>query len=124
METGSSPSLRKGQAQQPDGDPDRRAHAGSPARLARSVRGASPFRVEQEGFRARTEQPSLGAVQPQQGVTLMLYWAAVFFVIAIIAAVFGFGGIAAGAAGVAKVLFFLFLILAVLSLIFGRGRTV
>ena len=31
----------------------------------------------------------------------MLYWAAVFFVIAIIAAVFGFGGIAAGAAGVA-----------------------
>ncbi len=113
METGSSPSLRKGQAQQPDGDPDRRAHG-----------GASPFRVEQEGFRARTEQPSLGAVQPQQGVTLMLYWAAVFFVIAIIAAVFGFGGIAAGAAGVAKVLFFLFLILAVLSLIFGRGRTV
>ena len=51
----------------------------------------------------------------------MLYWAAVFFVIAIIAAVFGFGGLAAGAAGIAKVLFFLFLILAVLSLIFGRG---
>ena len=54
----------------------------------------------------------------------MLYWAAVFFVIAINAAVFGFGGIAAGAAGIAKILFFLFLILAVLSLIFGRGRTV
>ena len=35
----------------------------------------------------------------------MLYWAAVFFVIAIVAAIFGFGGIAAGAAGIAKVLF-------------------
>jgi uncharacterized membrane protein YtjA (UPF0391 family) len=54
----------------------------------------------------------------------MLYWAAVFFVIAIIAAVFGFGGIAAGAVGIAKVLFFVFLVLAVISLIFGRGRTV
>jgi len=49
--------------------------------------------------------------------------AAVFFVIAIIAAVFGFGGIAVGAAGIAKILFFLFIILAVVSLIFGRGRT-
>ena len=29
----------------------------------------------------------------------MLYWAAVFFIIALIAAVLGFGGIAAGAAG-------------------------
>ena len=50
----------------------------------------------------------------------MLYWAAVFFVIALLAAVFGFGGIAASAVGVAKVLFFVFLILAIVSLIFGR----
>jgi uncharacterized membrane protein YtjA (UPF0391 family) len=50
----------------------------------------------------------------------MLYWAAVFFVIALAAAVFGFGGIAAGAAGIAKILFVVFLILAVVSLIFGR----
>jgi uncharacterized membrane protein YtjA (UPF0391 family) len=50
----------------------------------------------------------------------MLYWAAVFFVIALLAAVFGFGGIAASAAGVAKILFFVFLVLAVISLIFGR----
>jgi uncharacterized membrane protein YtjA (UPF0391 family) len=53
---------------------------------------------------------------------VMLYWAAVFFIIALVAAVFGFGGIAAGAAGVAKVLFFVFLVLAALSLIF-RGRS-
>jgi uncharacterized membrane protein YtjA (UPF0391 family) len=31
----------------------------------------------------------------------MLYYAVVFFIIALIAALFGFGGIAAGAAGVA-----------------------
>jgi hyperosmotically inducible periplasmic protein len=40
----------------------------------------------------------------------MLHYAIVFFVIALIAAVFGFGGIAAGAAGIAKVLFVIFLI--------------
>ena len=52
----------------------------------------------------------------------MLYWAAVFFIIAIAAAVFGFGGIAGGAAVIAKVLFFVFLVLFVLSLIFGGIR--
>jgi uncharacterized membrane protein YtjA (UPF0391 family) len=50
----------------------------------------------------------------------MLYWAAVFFVIALLAAFLGFGGLAAGAAGVAKILFFVFLVLAVISLIAGR----
>jgi uncharacterized membrane protein YtjA (UPF0391 family) len=51
----------------------------------------------------------------------MLHWAAVFFVIAIVAAIFGFGGIAASAAGVAKILFFAFLVLAAVSLLLGRG---
>ena len=36
----------------------------------------------------------------------MLHYAVVFFIIALIAAVFGFGGIAAGAVGIAKILFF------------------
>ena len=40
----------------------------------------------------------------------MLYYAVVFFIIALIAALFGFGGIAAGAAGIAKILFVVFLI--------------
>ena len=52
----------------------------------------------------------------------MLYWAAVFFVVALIAAVFGFGGIAASAVGVAKILFFVFLILAVVSFIANTAR--
>jgi uncharacterized membrane protein YtjA (UPF0391 family) len=54
----------------------------------------------------------------------MLYWAAVFFIIALVAALFGFGGLAAGAVGIAKILFFVFLILAVVSLIFGRRAPV
>lgn len=59
----------------------------------------------------------------------MLWWALVFLIIAVIAAVFGFGQIAAGAAFIAKILFFVFLILFILSLIMhgvrrgSRGRT-
>jgi uncharacterized membrane protein YtjA (UPF0391 family) len=51
----------------------------------------------------------------------MLYWAAVFFIIALLAGLFGFWGLAAGAAGIAKILFFVFLVLAVIALLF-RGR--
>jgi uncharacterized membrane protein YtjA (UPF0391 family) len=49
----------------------------------------------------------------------MLHYAAVFFVIALIAAVFGFGGIAAGATEIAKILFFVFLVGFVISLLVG-----
>jgi len=53
----------------------------------------------------------------------MLYWAAVFFVIALVAGILGFGGVMAASAGVAKLLFWVFAILFVISLISGR-RTV
>lgn len=49
----------------------------------------------------------------------MLYYAVVFFVIALIAALFGFGGIAAGAVDIAKILFFVFVVLAVVSALVG-----
>jgi uncharacterized membrane protein YtjA (UPF0391 family) len=52
----------------------------------------------------------------------MLHYAVVFFVIALVAALFGFGGIAAGAAEIAKVLFFIFLVLFIVSLILGLFR--
>ena len=55
----------------------------------------------------------------------MLYWAAIFLIIAIIAAIFGFGGIVAGAVTIAKILFFVFLVVFLVSLILGltgRGR--
>ena len=52
----------------------------------------------------------------------MLSYAALFLIIALIAALFGFGGIAAGAAEMAKVLFWLFLIIFLVSLLMGWGR--
>jgi uncharacterized membrane protein YtjA (UPF0391 family) len=53
---------------------------------------------------------------------LMLRYAAIFFVIAIIAAVFGFGGIAAGATEIAKVLFFIFVVIFLVTLLMGVMR--
>lgn len=47
----------------------------------------------------------------------MLHYAVVFFVISLIAAVFGFAGISGDAAGIARILFFVFLILATVSFI-------
>jgi len=47
----------------------------------------------------------------------MLAWILIFFVIALIAAVFGFTGIAVFAAGVAKILFFIFLVLFIVALL-------
>jgi uncharacterized membrane protein YtjA (UPF0391 family) len=54
----------------------------------------------------------------------MLSWAVTFFIIAIIAGVFGFTGIAVASSQIAQLLFFLFLVLFVVSLLFGvlRGR--
>ena len=52
----------------------------------------------------------------------MLRYAVIFFVVALIAAVFGFGGIATGAVEIAKILFFIFLVLFVVSLVAGLIR--
>jgi uncharacterized membrane protein YtjA (UPF0391 family) len=52
----------------------------------------------------------------------MLRWALAFFVVALIAAVFGFLGIAAAAAGIARILFFIFLVLFLVSLVGGLVR--
>jgi uncharacterized membrane protein YtjA (UPF0391 family) len=53
---------------------------------------------------------------------LMLHYAVVFLVIALIAAVFGFGGIAAGAVEIAKILFFVFVIMAVVTFVISLVR--
>jgi uncharacterized membrane protein YtjA (UPF0391 family) len=49
----------------------------------------------------------------------MLHYAVVFFVIALLAALFGFGGIASSAVGIAQILFVIFIVLAVASFLFG-----
>ncbi|MDB4987681.1 MAG: rane protein [Myxococcaceae bacterium] len=45
----------------------------------------------------------------------MIRYAAIFFIVALIAAFFGYGGVAASAAGIAKLFFIGFLVLAVVT---------
>jgi uncharacterized membrane protein YtjA (UPF0391 family) len=59
---------------------------------------------------------------PFEGISVLVHYAVVFLVIALIAALFGFGGIAAGAAGIAKLLFFVFVIMAVVAFAVGLSR--
>lgn len=56
----------------------------------------------------------------------MLRWALIFFVISIVAAIFGFGGISDAASGIAQVLFFIFIGIFALMLVLGllAGRKI
>jgi len=50
----------------------------------------------------------------------MFSWAITFFIIALIAGVFGFFGIAASAVGIAKIIFVVALAMAIISFAMGR----
>lgn len=52
----------------------------------------------------------------------MIRYAAVFFVIAIVAAFFGYGGVASGAADMGKLFFIGFIVLAVLTALVSLFR--
>jgi uncharacterized membrane protein YtjA (UPF0391 family) len=52
----------------------------------------------------------------------MLHYAVVFFIIALVAALFGFGSLAAGAVGLARILCVVFLIGAIITLVVDRPR--
>ena len=56
----------------------------------------------------------------------MLRYAVIFFIIAIIAAIFGFSNIAAGATNIARILFYIFIVVFLISLIMGfmKGKKV
>jgi uncharacterized membrane protein YtjA (UPF0391 family) len=54
----------------------------------------------------------------------MFSWAIAFFIIALVAAVFGFTGLAVSAAGIAKIIFVVALILAIVSFAVGRRPVV
>ena len=54
----------------------------------------------------------------------MLRWSIIFFVLALVAAVFGFGLISSTFAAAAKILFFAFVVIFVASLIMGGLRRV
>jgi uncharacterized membrane protein YtjA (UPF0391 family) len=51
---------------------------------------------------------------------IMLYYALVFFVVAVVAGFLGFTGIAGATFGIAKILFFVFLAACIITFIFGR----
>jgi uncharacterized membrane protein YtjA (UPF0391 family) len=52
----------------------------------------------------------------------MLYYALIFLIVALFAALFGFTGIAVAAAGISKILFFIFLVFFLVSLIMHMAR--
>ena len=54
----------------------------------------------------------------------MLYWAAVFFIIAVMAGIFGFGGFAAASSSIAQILFFVFIVGFVISVTLHFVRAV
>jgi uncharacterized membrane protein YtjA (UPF0391 family) len=56
---------------------------------------------------------------PEDG---LLYWALMFLVVALVAAIFGFGGIASTATGIAQVLFVIAIIMFLVSLLAGYMR--
>jgi uncharacterized membrane protein YtjA (UPF0391 family) len=49
----------------------------------------------------------------------LLKWALVFFIVSIIAALFGFTNIAAATADVARILFYIFLVIFIVLLVLG-----
>ncbi|HKS17383.1 MAG TPA: DUF1328 domain-containing protein [Planctomycetota bacterium] len=56
----------------------------------------------------------------------MLRWSLAFFIVAIVAALFGFTGISAGAVDIARVLFFFFIVACVVLLLWSlmTGRRI
>jgi uncharacterized membrane protein YtjA (UPF0391 family) len=49
----------------------------------------------------------------------MIKWAIIFFIISLVAGLFGFTGVAAGSRTIAKVLFFVALVIFLVVLVFG-----
>ena len=91
-----------------------------------SIRASQIYKYWPETCQTTTAEPKCWLEYFCRKEASMLYWAAVFLVISIIAAALGFGGIAGAAAGIAKILFGIFLVLFILFLIIGwrAGRAI
>jgi uncharacterized membrane protein YtjA (UPF0391 family) len=97
--------------------------------LRRPAKRCAKIRRRPGGPPAETNdgaEPGGDNTPSRPGGEKMLYYALVFFIIAVIAGLLGFGVIASAAAGIAKILFFVFLVLFIVTLIShaSRGRTV
>ena len=71
-------------------------------------------------MQAADQAPAITKKRIRRKEVNMISWAVTFFIIAIIAAVFGFSGIAGTAVNIAWILFVVGLILSVVFLIVGR----
>ena len=56
------------------------------------------------------------------GVGNLLYYALIFLVVAVIAAVFGFGGVSATAESAARIIFYVAIVLLLISLVMNFTR--
>jgi uncharacterized membrane protein YtjA (UPF0391 family) len=76
--------------------------------------------------RKGTSQRAVAFRLKTYGDAILLGWALIFFLLAIIAGYFGFFGLAGMAASIAKVLFLIFLVLLVVSFVVRalRGKSV
>jgi uncharacterized membrane protein YtjA (UPF0391 family) len=63
--------------------------------------------------------PRLRAPKKETIMSTMLKWAILFFVISLIAGLFGFAGISQGAADISRILFFVFLAICVVLFLLG-----
>ena len=52
----------------------------------------------------------------------MLYWAGIFFVVAIACATLSIGTVAVSVSGIAQIMFLVFIVVSVMSLILGLAR--
>jgi uncharacterized membrane protein YtjA (UPF0391 family) len=62
--------------------------------------------------------------QETRRINHMFNWALTFFIVALIAALFGFGGLAGAAAGIGKFIFVAAVVLLVISLVSGGLRRI
>jgi uncharacterized membrane protein YtjA (UPF0391 family) len=85
--------------------------------MAASVHAAYDLSHQLQGCDAQSR-----ACQSKPQEFTMLHYAIVFFIIALIAALFGFTGIASGAAGIAQILFVVFLVLAIAGFVMNAIR--
>ena len=93
------------------------ALVGFSAAFCWSSLGTKPQRIAPaEEYRTAKKQDKQ---RQTEGEKYMLRWAAIFFVIALIAALLGFTGIAGAAAAIAKFLFFLFVVIFLVLLLMG-----
>lgn len=97
-------------------------HGASVALFVHPGLGGNAFSRLGVAGRSSEPTPDRRVNQPKSKEWKMLYWALMFLVIALVAAVFGFGGIASTATGMAQILFVIALVLFIVSLFAGFLR--